>query len=194
MNIWFLTTMLAAFLLSAVGAFIGVRTLRSVRFRGSHIPGSEEITNPMADLQRRALWNLLTMFVGISIMLYLFAGHSVTDFFKDDTFRIGFTFVVAMTLVINLILMLPTSKRGRWSKLFDERDELVLSRASAFQLTGLMILSVIWTFGLTEYYWNVGAIPIDIPYLMFWSNFLVLFLCRSIGIVYGYWWLDHHGN
>ncbi|NQV29457.1 MAG: hypothetical protein HQ508_01095 [Candidatus Marinimicrobia bacterium] len=90
--------------------------------------------------------------------------------------------------------MLPTSKQGRWSKLLDEWDEIVLSRASAFQLSGLLILSVIWTIGLSEYYWKAGSIPIVIPYLMFWSNFLMLFLSRSIGMVYGYWWMDHYGN
>jgi hypothetical protein len=195
MNIWFLTTMIAAFILSAVGAIIGVRTLRAMQARKGIVNhGDESLTIPMAALQQRALWNIFSMFVGMGIMVWLFSGHEVTDFFEDDRFRIWLTSVIVLTLLINLLLMLPTSRRGRWSKLFDERDELVLSRASAFQLTGLLCLSVIWTIGLTEHYWNAGSIPIDIPYLMFWSNFLMLFLSRSIGIVYGYWWLDRYGN
>ncbi|NQV29456.1 MAG: hypothetical protein HQ508_01090 [Candidatus Marinimicrobia bacterium] len=104
MNIWFLTTMIAAFLLSSIGAFIGVRALQSMRVcRELPMSGSEAITIPMAALQQKALWNILTMFVGICIMLYWFAGREVTDFIKDDTFRISLTLIVVITLGINLI-------------------------------------------------------------------------------------------
>ncbi len=195
MNTWLIITVSIAFLVSAFGAYLGVKTLRSLRDRKRALTeNGEQQKIPMAAIQQRALWNILSMFIGLIILFWMFDGHAVTDFFKDDTFRISSTGVLCVMLLINLFLMLPTSKKGKWSELFDERDELVLTRAGTFQLVGILLLSVIWTVGLTEYYWTAGAIPIDIPYLMFWSNFLMLFLSRSIGIVYGYWWMDRYGN
>jgi len=195
MNLWLYLTISVAFIISALAAYLGVRairTIRSARAQQGDNDSSEKI--PMALLQQRALWNILSMFVGVSIMFWLFSGHTVTDFFKDTTLRISLTGVLTVTLLVNLYLMLPTTKKGKWARYFDERDELVLNRASNFQIIGILILSVIWTVGLTEYYWDAGSIPIDFPYLMFWSNFLMLFLSRSIGIVYGYWWIDRYGN
>lgn len=195
MNIWLSTTMMGTFLVSAMAAYLGVRALQVLKLRKAKMEqGGEQISIPMALLQQRSLWNILSITVGVLIMLWLFKGHAVTEFFQNDRLRISLTVVVALTLMINLFLMLPTARKGRWSKLLDERDHLVLSRATNFQIVGLLSLSVIWTIGLTEYYWEAGAIPIDIPYLMFWSHFLMLFLSRSVGIVYGYWWLDHYGN
>jgi len=195
MNIWLSSTMLGAFLVSAMAAYLGVRALQVLRLRKAKMEQSGEVVNiPMAILQQRSLWNMLSISIGVAIILWLFKGHAVTEFFQNDKLRISLTAVVALTLLVNLFLMLPTSQKGRWSKLFDERDELVLQRAGSFQIIGILILSVIWTVGLTEYYWEAGSIPVDIPYLMFWSNFLMLFLSRSIGIVYGYWWIDRYGN
>lgn len=195
MNLWLIVTISAVFIISALGAYLGVRAIRTIRTAGASqgdIESGEKI--PMALLQQRALWNILSIFIGIAIMFWLFLGHTVTDFFQDTALRISLTVVLTATLLVNLFLMLPTTKKGKWAKHFDERDELVLNRASNFQIIGILILSVIWTVGLTEYYWDAGSIPIDFPYLMFWSNFLMLFLSRSIGIVYGYWWIDRYGN
>lgn len=195
MNIWFAITMMSTFIISAIAVYLGVRALQVLKLRKAKLSdGGELVNNPMAILQQRSLWNILSITIGVLVISWLFKGHAVSEFFGNDNLRFGITAVVALTLMMNLFLMLPTTKKGRWSKLFDERDELVLSRASNFQISGLLILSVIWTIGLTEYYWEAGSIPIDIPYLMFWSNFLMLFLSRSVGIVYGYWWLDHYGN
>ncbi|MBC8375408.1 MAG: hypothetical protein H8E26_05125 [FCB group bacterium] len=195
MNIWFGVTMVSAFIVSALAAYLGVRALQVLKVRKAKLEEGGEIVNiPMAILQQRSLWNILSITIGVLIISWLFKGYAVSEFFANDKLRISITAVVAVTLMVNLFLMLPTSKKGRWSKMFDERDELVLSKASNFQIVGLLILSVIWTIGLTEYYWEAGSIPIDIPYLMFWSNFLMLFLSRSVGIVFGYWWLDHYGN
>ena len=195
MNIWFGVTMMSAFIISAFGAYLGVRALQVMRAkRILSGEGDSSIKIPMAILQQRSLWNILSMFIGIGVMTWLFSGHSVSEFFQNASLRISLGSVLTITLLVNLFLMLPTSKRGRWAKHFDERDDLVLQRAGSFQISGILTLSVIWTFGLTEYYWEAGSIPIDIPYLMFWSNLLMLFLSRSIGIVYGYWWIDHYGN
>ncbi len=195
MNIWLSVTMLSAFIISALAAYLGVRALKNIRAtRKLNEQRDESVKIPMAILQQRSLWNILSMFIGIIVMAWIFDGHSVSEFFQNDTLRISLTAVLTATLLINLFLMLPTSKRGKWAKYFDERDELVLQRAGNFQIVGILILSVIWTVGLTEYYWEIGSIPIDIPYLMFWSNFLMLFLSRSVGIVYGYFWIDRYGN
>ena len=195
MNFWLSTTMLAAFLISATAAYLAVRALQVLKLRKAKIDhGGEVIKIPMALLQKRSLWNIVTIATGVSTIMWLFKGHAVTDFFQNEEFRITLTGVIMVTLGISVLLMLPTSRKSRWSKLLDERDRLVLSRATNFQVVGIMILGFVWTIGLTELYWEAGTIPIDIPYLVLWSQFLMLFLSRSIGIVYGYWWLDHYGD
>ncbi len=195
MNIWFGVTMVSALFVSGMAAYMGIRALQRLKERKSQLEAGGEIINiPMAMLQKRSLWNILSITIGVLVISWLFKGHAVSEFFADDKLRISITAVIALTLMVNLFLMLPTSKKGRFSNMFDERDELVLTKASNFQIVGLLLLSVVWTIGLTEYYWEAGSIPVDIPYLMFWSNFLMLFFSRSVGIVFSYWWLDHHGN
>ncbi|MBT4359836.1 MAG: hypothetical protein HOD11_02585 [Candidatus Marinimicrobia bacterium] len=195
MNVWLIVTLSLGFVVSALGIYLAVRTLQKMRtgqFNSEGDGAADDVS--MAIIQKRSFWNILSMFIGICIMTWLFWGHSVSDFFQNTSLRISLTSALTLTLLVNLFLMLPTSKRGSWSKMFDERDELVLQRAGAYQISGILLLSVVWTFGLTEYYWDAGSIPIAIPYIMFWSNLLMVFFSRSIGIVYGYWWIDRYGN
>jgi len=173
MNIWVGVTMLVGFIVSGLAVYLGIKAMQSIRANRLLEGGADADEKiPMALLQQRSLWNILSMFVGIALMMWLFAGHPVSGFFENDSLRMSITAVLVVTLMANLFLMLPTSKKGKWSDAYDERDEIVLQRATSFQTFGLFGINVIWSLGLTEYYWDAGSIPIDIPYLMFWSNFL----------------------
>ena len=195
MNGWMSLTIMISIMLSILGSIIGVRTIRRLRLMARGRSDAELPTPmPMAMLQTRAMWNLVVTTLGIAVLFLMFAGQPITEFFWDARYGGSLTLVIMIVIIINAIMMAPTGKKGKWARLLDERDEVVLALANQWQIIGLVILSIIWTIGLTETYWDSRSIPITFPYLMFWSNLLMLSFSRSLGIIYGYWWLNHYGN
>ena len=67
-----------------------------------------------------------------------------------------------------------------------ERDRFIVVRATKVQLLAVIFSLVIWMIGLTEIYWDQGAIPIVFPYLILMSTLIVSTLAQSIGILIGY--------
>jgi hypothetical protein len=54
------------------------------------------------------------------------------------------------------------------------------------QLYAVFIALAVWCIGLTEAYWERGAIPVFYPYLMFWTIYAVGILAWSVGVLVGY--------
>lgn len=139
----------------------------------------------MAPLQKRAWWGLgVGLAFGIALLLVFIIKGDVTTFNEDLSYRLTVSALWAGGLIAYLIVMSVTlRRRGQ----IDERDRLILDRATKTQLWALVITMVAWTLSLTEIYWDKGSIPIIYLYLIFMSVQIVNTIAQSLGIIIGYW-------
>ena len=75
----------------------------------------------------------------------------------------------------------------------DERDLAIMRRAPLIQLWAVLLSLVAWTIGLTEVYWNEGAVPVLFLYLIFFSGLMVSTIAQSLGVLIGYWRMNRNG-
>ena len=135
----------------------------------------------MAPLQKRALYGLVLGIVwAITIVVVFIVNGGVSDFGNDTGFTLTLIGLFAGGLIANLLVM---RKPGQ----VDERDTLIMGRAPRVQLWAVFIALAVWTVGLTNFYRDEGQIPVDFPYLMLNSLFIVNVLAQSVGILIGYW-------
>lgn len=68
----------------------------------------------------------------------------------------------------------------------DERDRAILARSFSVESMIVLVSLVLWTVGLTEAFWDEGAVPIAYLQLLFWTTLIGGALGRSLGIILGY--------
>ncbi len=141
----------------------------------------------MAPLQKRALFGLVLGIVWFIAIIVVFIVNGGVSTFSENT---GFTLILvglfAGGLIANLLVMRKPSQ-------VDERDKLIKDRAPNIQLLAVFIALFVWTVSLTRFYQDEGQIPVDFPYLMLNSLFIVNVLAQSVGILIGYWRSDSNG-
>ena len=139
----------------------------------------------MAPLQKRAWYGLIIGIVfTIAIITVFIVKGGVATFNEDLGFRVIVDVLWVGMLVANLFVVnLIIRKQGQ----VDERDKFIVVRATKVQLLAVIFSLVVWMIGLTEIYWDQGAIPIVFPYLILMSTLIVSTLAQSIGILIGYW-------
>jgi hypothetical protein len=141
----------------------------------------------MASLQKRAWLGLGIGTVLSTAILAVLIIEGVTAFYDDNVMRWLVTGLIVGILAAWAIILAPVfSSVGRKKALYDERDKVIVRRASQVQLWGIIGSIVIWAIALTEVYWEEGEIPIVFPYLIFWSIMVVNMLAQAAGILIGY--------
>ena len=141
----------------------------------------------MAPLQKRALFGLVLGIVWFIAIVVVFIVNGGVTSFNEDT---GFTLILAGLFIGGIIAnFLVMRKPG----IVDERDKLIMGRAPNIQLWAVFIALVVWSHSLTQFYGDEGQIPVDFPYLMLYSLFIVNVLAQSLGILIGYWRSESNG-
>jgi len=138
----------------------------------------------MAPLQKRALYSFLVGLILACALAAVFIIKDINTFDEDEGFRyivyvLWVGVPVAYLILINLTLRKPTQ--------IDERDRLIMERASKTQLSGVIVSLVVWVIALTEAYWETGQVPIIFLTLIMISVLVISTLAQSLGILIGYW-------
>ena len=138
----------------------------------------------MAPLQKRALYSFLVGLILACALAAVFIIKDINTFDEDEGFRyivyvLWVGVPVAYLILINLTLRKPTQ--------IDERDHLIMERASKTQLSGVIVSLVVWVIALTEAYWETGQVPIIFLTLIMISVLVISTLAQSLGILIGYW-------
>ena len=139
----------------------------------------------MAPLQKRALYSLLIglILAGALVLVFITRGD-VTTFHEDLGFRLVVYALWIGVLVVHLTLMsLTLRKPGR----IDERDRLIMGRATQVQLLSVILSLIVWVIVLTEVFWEQRQVPVIFLTLIFISILIVSTLAQSFGILIGYW-------
>lgn len=145
----------------------------------------------MAPLQKGALYSLVIgLVLVISLLVILVVQGDITAFDRDPNLRlILYAVLIGVPLVylilVNLSLRKPTQ--------VDERDRLIIERASWTQWLAVILSLVAWTITLTEIYRDRGQVPIVFLNLIFVSTLIISTLAQSFGILLGYWRMNRNG-
>jgi len=139
----------------------------------------------MAPLQKRALYALvLGVVFAIAIAVVFIAKGDVTAFDEDQGFRlIVYGLWIAVPLAYLIIVNLTLRKPGQ----VDERDRLIIARASKIQLFAVILSLIAWMIVLTEVYWDERQVPVIFLTLIVISTLIISTLAQSAGILIGYW-------
>lgn len=150
---------------------------------------------PVAPQQRRARWGLAIGTAMSIAILAVFVAHGPASYYQDSGFRLLTYGLFAVWLVAHLtMLRLTRPPAGESEVVEDERDRAIRSRALAVSLAAVFVVLAAWAVGLTEYYWDEKAIPIDYPYFILWSALAVGLLSREVGVLMGYAGWHGHGE
>lgn len=148
---------------------------------------------PVAPQQRRARWGLAIGTVMSVAILVVFVAYGPWTYHHDLTFRLLSYGLFAVWLAAHLT-MLRLTRPPAGEPAEDERDRAIKTRALAVSLVSVFLVLAAWAVGLTEYYWDEKAIPIDYPYFILWSALAVGLLSREVGVLMGYAGWHGHGE
>ena len=138
----------------------------------------------MAPLQKRALYSLLIGLAMAIALVAVFVIKGVAAFDED----VGFRFIVyGLWIGVPLVYLILVNLTLRKPIQIDERDRLIMERASKTQLLVVIFSLVAWVVVLTEVYWEPGQVPVVFLTLIFISTLVVSTLAQSLGILIGYW-------
>lgn len=142
---------------------------------------------PMAPLEKRAWWGLGIGVVMLAAMVVESTADGASTFQHDKQLRLTVTAIfLAGVTAYGILLMTARRKIRKGVVIEDERDRMIMRRATSVRFVTVFISLAVWAIGLTEFYWDQQAIPIAYPYLIFWSIFIVNVVAGSITSVIGY--------
>lgn len=135
----------------------------------------------MTRLEKRAVCGLI---MGVIWAIALFGGFvmlgGVSAFREDEVLR-GITLAIGFVgSIAYLILYISYRKSG----LVDERDRLIMIRASEFQLASLFLTVGAWSVALALIYAEKGLVSIVYLYLIIMAMIMVSMLAEAIGILF----------
>jgi hypothetical protein len=109
----------------------------------------------------------------------------VTGFHEEPAARFTFWLMLLVGIGVWATTWMVLKRRGG-AIVADERDRAILARSFSVESMIVLVSLVGWTVGLTEAFWDEGAVPIAYLQLLFWTTLIGGGLGRSLGIILGY--------
>ena len=144
----------------------------------------------MAPLQKRACFGLVFGVIwAVALIVVFIVKGGVEAFNSDSSFRLIVDALWIAGLIVYLILFMSIVRSPQQ---VDERDRLIMDRAPRVQNIAIIFALVAWTIALNEVYHGTGHIPSVYLYIIFMSVLIVSQLAQSLGILIGYWRMEHN--
>ena len=145
----------------------------------------------MSPLQKRSLYALLIEIIWAAAIIAVFISQGGAA--KWDT-NADFRLIMDGMWVGGLILYWWLfSSINQWSNQFDERDKTIIEKSAKVQWMAVVLSLVAWVIGLSEHFHTQGQIPVIYLSLIFFSTLIASTLAQSVGILFGYWRMNHNG-
>ena len=143
----------------------------------------------MAPLQKRALICLLIGIVyTIALAVVFLLEGDITAFNHDKVLRwITYTALIGVPLTYLILIDLTLRKPTQ----LDERDRLIMLRSGRVQWLAVIFSLAAWMIILTEIYQESRQVPVVFLTLIFMSILIISILAQSLGILLGYWRMNH---
>lgn len=148
----------------------------------------------MEKIQRNAWAALITISLMLFVIMLIIANVGVENYFQDDSLRAQILLVILGSWIVYFLITLLSDFRvsfllkGRKTPKIklDERDKDIIRKATRFQVLTMTLALMGWSVGLTEFFWEEGAVPIGYLYLMAISILFISMAGQSLGIIFGY--------
>ncbi|MFC2069576.1 hypothetical protein ACFLTB_00160 [Chloroflexota bacterium] len=145
----------------------------------------------MAPLQKRSLYSLITgLVLAIALAVVFITRGDVTTFDDDLGFRLT---VYALWIAVPLAYLIIVQLTLRKPEQIDERDRLIIVKASKTQYLAVLFSLVAWVIALTEVFWEQGQVPVIYLTLIMISTLIISTIAQSLGILIGYWGMERNG-
>jgi hypothetical protein len=137
----------------------------------------------MSPLQKRALYSLIFGVIFSIALLVVFITKDVYTFGEDLSFRV---IVFSLWIAVPLMYVIAVGSIMKKPDKIDERDKVMMKKASKAQLRAVLFSLAAWVVVLTEDFWGEGGIPIVFLSLIFISTLVISTLAQSLGILISY--------
>ncbi len=145
----------------------------------------------MAPLQKRALYTLIIGSIfAIALIVVFLLESDVTAFNRKETFR-WITYAALMGVPLTYLILIDLTLRKPTE--LDERDRLIVERSGRVQWLAVIFSLAAWMVALTEIYQEQRQVPVVFLTLIFISTLIISILAQSLGILLGYWTMNHNG-
>lgn len=149
------------------------------------LPRGENI--PKTPVQRFATWAMIAVSLLTALAATMVAYHGADVWWDNDHVRLTVTFVLLAALAAYLVFNLGIhALERRDDGSFDERDSVIVSRASAGVGGAMMTVMAAWMIALTEAYHATQLVPSYYLYLVFWSLVMTNVIASIAGILLAY--------
>jgi hypothetical protein len=142
---------------------------------------------PMAPTQKGAWWGLLIGVVTLAVLSGILLTKGAAECWENDYLRL----VVMGIFIGGIVAHLVMSNRFHITSILqgsmDEREGMIISRASIVLPPAILITLAAWMIMLTERYNEQGAVPLVYLNLVFGSTILVMLIAQSVGVLLGHW-------
>jgi hypothetical protein len=136
--------------------------------------------------QKRAWCDLALSIVWSVTLLPMFIIRGNDAFHDPGVTRLTLFILIAGGLAFWGVSYLTRPKPGEQVET-DERDRLIMSKASKYQHAGVYLNVCLWAIWLWTSYEDEGQVPVMFMWLILLSTMLVSALFRSAGILISYW-------
>jgi len=145
----------------------------------------------MAPLQKRALFSLIIgVIFAIALIVVFLLENDVAAFNRDEILRwITYAALIGVPLTYLILIDLTLRKPTQ----LDERDRLIILRSGRVQWLAVIFSLAAWMIALTEIYQEQHQVPVVFLTLIFISTLIISILAQSLGILLGYWRMNHNG-
>ena len=138
----------------------------------------------MAPLQKRALYSLGIGIALAIVLIIVVILKDLTTFDEDLGFRL---IVYALWVGVPLAYLIVVNLTLRKPEQIDERDKLIMAKATRVQYLAVLFSLVAWTIALTEVFRDPGQVPVIYLTLIMISTLIISTIAQSAGILIGYW-------
>lgn len=188
-QIWLLVAV-GGGVLFVLGAAPFVKRLLPAHDVASRQAAAELAGLPPTALQKRARWSF---FVGTVVGVAIFAALAQwgpAELFANRSLRLPLLGLFMASVVAHALVLSVARPRRSGPERLDERDRLILTRAPALQSVAVVVSLALWSIVLEEVYSDAGAVPLQFPFLIFVTTFIVQMLALAGGILVGYRQVD----
>ncbi|MBL8760330.1 MAG: hypothetical protein JNL50_03425 [Phycisphaerae bacterium] len=180
---WLILSLVTASTVTATSVVLALAMTRPAA--QASVPGSPSL--PSAPLQR------LAIVAFFSSLVLAVTGAMIALLEGPDAYqaRGGVRLLVSMlalSAAISAVVPVWIARRraAQGHIVLDERDELMLARATSYQAISMLVVCGAWMIALTEVFWTRGSVPIAHIAFSFWSVLVVWALALPAGLLLGY--------
>ena len=145
--------------------------------------------------EQKRIWLSLAIWGGVFVVcLAALLSRGASTYFEDNVLRSLILTAALIGLVLWLLMLYLTHEKKGERIVKDERDEMIAVKARKAALTSAQVYGVVWCIALTEAYFDQGAVPVALVFVVGMSTLVIPHLVHGITSLVYYAKMRGHGE